>query len=189
MFHSITFQMQTLKPFTDHLSPVDVSSVVEVKYERLDFFLMNEICFAVGWLTKFSQLSFTNVLNRGNFRWSYDGLYEDEDGTLSNSPGSIVWAPDNLWNTSNLCTPTPNFVNAITCPASLGSWIRLAFNQASLGQNGEVLNVYDSSNHHTVVLNLHKRLTHPNGYMMNLLAKRSYLFQFQTANVSRNLLK
>ena len=36
-----------------------------------------------GWLTKFSQLSFTNVVNRGNFRWAYDGLYQDEDGSLS----------------------------------------------------------------------------------------------------------
>jgi len=65
----------------------------------------------------------------------------------------------------------------------LGTWIRFAFNQANLGQNGEVLNVYDSSNHSTVVLNLHKRLTHPNGYMMNLLAKNTYLFQFENANV------
>ena len=137
----------------------------------------------LGWLTKFSQLSFTNVQNRGNFRWAYDGLYQDEDGTLANVAGSIILAPDSLWNTSSACTPTPNFLNAITCPASLGSWIRVAFNGASLGQNGEVLNIYDTSNHHTVVPKQAKRLTHPEGYMMNLLAKQSYLFQFQNANV------
>jgi hypothetical protein len=66
----------------------------------------------------------------------------------------------------------------------LGTWIRFAFNEANLGQNGEVLNVYDTSNHHTVVLNLPKRLTHPHGYMMNLLAKQPYLFQFENANVT-----
>ncbi len=99
-------------------------------------------------------------------------------------PGGIILSPDGLWNTSHLCTPTPNFQNAVTCPSSLGTWIRFAFNQANLGQNGEVLNVYDTSNHHTVVLNLHKRLTHPNGYMMNLLAKQPYFFQFENANVT-----
>ncbi|CAF1015901.1 unnamed protein product [Rotaria sp. Silwood1] len=145
------------------------------------------IVYCGGWLTKFSQLSFTNVANRGNFRWPYDGLYQDEDGSLSNVSGTIILAPDGLWNTSNACRPTPNFINAITCPLSLGTWIRFAFNKASLGQNGEYLNVYDQFNHHTIVLNLAKRLTHPLGYMMTLLSKNIYLFQFQNANSSVNL--
>jgi hypothetical protein len=71
----------------------------------------------------------------------------------------------------------------------LGTWIRFAFNEASLGQNGENLNIYDQSNHHTVVFNLHKRLTHPDGYMMTLLAKKIYLFQFENANVRIYLTK
>jgi hypothetical protein len=69
----------------------------------------------------------------------------------------------------------------------LGTWIRFAFNKASLGQNGESLNIYDSLNHQTIVPNLHKRLTHPDGYMMTLLAQQTYLFQFQAANVSFRL--
>jgi hypothetical protein len=67
--------------------------------------------------------------------------------------------------------------NAVTCPSSLGTWIRSAFNKANLGQKDEVLNVY------TVVLDLHKRLTHSNSYMMNVLAGQTYLFQFQNTNV------
>ncbi|CAF3637436.1 unnamed protein product [Rotaria sp. Silwood1] len=145
------------------------------------------IAYCGGWLTKFSQLSFTNVQNRGNFRWQYDGIYQDEDGTLSGVVGGMVIAPDALWNTSTACTRTPNFLNAMTCPSSLGGWIRFAFNKANLGPNGEVLNVYDTSNHHTVVLNLKKRLTHPIGYMMNLLTKQNYFFQFENANSSVNL--
>ncbi|CAF0819146.1 unnamed protein product [Rotaria sp. Silwood1] len=145
------------------------------------------IVFCGGWLTKFSQLSFVNVQNRGNFRWQYDALYQDEDGSLSSVVGGIVLSPDGLWNTSSACTRTPNFLNAITCPSSLGKWIRFAFNKANLGANGEVLNVYDTSNHHTVVLNLGKRLTHPIGYMMNLLTNQTYYFQFQNANSSVNL--
>ncbi|CAF0745209.1 unnamed protein product [Adineta steineri] len=145
------------------------------------------VVYCGGWLTKFSQLRFTNVLNRGNFRWAYDGLYQDVDGSLANVPGAVILPPDGLWNTSSACSPTPNFVNAITCPSSMGTWIRFAFNQANLGQNGEELNIYDDSNHHTVVPNLHKRLTHPEGYMMNLLAKKSYLLQFENANSSVNI--
>lgn len=107
---------------------------------------------------------------------------------MSNVSGGVVLPPDGLWNTSNLCTKTPNFINAITCPSSLGTWIRFAFNKASLGKNGEYLNVYDQYNHQTIVLNLHKRLTHPDGYMMTLLAKNTYVFQFQNANVRFGLL-
>ena len=124
------------------------------------------------------------MANRGSFRWPYDGIYQDLDGSLANSPGSIILPPDGLWNTSSSCTVTPNIRNAITCPLSLGNWIRVAFNQANLGQNGEVLNIYDTANHHTVVPNVDKRLTFKKGYMMNLLAKQSYLFQFQNANVT-----
>ncbi|CAF2089088.1 unnamed protein product [Rotaria magnacalcarata] len=58
--------------------------------------------------------------HRGRFRWSYDGLYQDEDGLLSSVLGGIVLPPDGLWNSSNACTITPNFINAIACPSSLG---------------------------------------------------------------------
>ncbi|CAF2125989.1 unnamed protein product [Rotaria magnacalcarata] len=125
--------------------------------------------FCGGWTTRFSQLSFVNVQNRGNFRWVYNAVFIDEDGSLGNVAGSAIIAPDRLWNGSSACPPTPNFVNAITCPLSLGTWIRFAFNQVNLGQNGEVLNVYDTSNHHTVVLNLAKCLTHPKAYQPDLV--------------------
>jgi len=142
------------------------------------------VIYCGGWLTKFSQLSFVNVANRGQFRWSYDGIYQDEDGTLGNVAGATIMPPDGLWNTSSACTPTPHFVNAITCPGSLGNWLRFAFNQANLDENGETLFVSDLSNHVTDVPSLHKRLTHPNGYMMVLLSKRTYIFQFENENVN-----
>jgi hypothetical protein len=128
-------------------------------------------------------VSFTNVLNHGNFRWPYDGLYQDDDGSLTSVPGTTILSPDGLWNTSTLCTRTPNFVNAISCPSSLGSWLRFAFNHASLEQSGQLLFVYDSSNNVAEVQYLHHELTHPLGYAMALLAKRTYTLQFQNANV------
>ncbi|CAF3091006.1 unnamed protein product [Rotaria socialis] len=141
-----------------------------------------------GWMTKFSQLSFTNVTNRGNFRWQYDGLYLDEDGSLGNVPGAMILSPDGLWNTSTLCSPTPNFLNAVTCPASVGNWIRFAFNNANLDTSGQFLFITDSQNsNEAVVPSRHKRLTHPSGYMMDLLTNRVYSFSFQNANTSVNL--
>jgi hypothetical protein len=135
-------------------------------------------------MTVFSQLSFTNVLNRGNFRWQYDGMYRDDDGSLANVPGAMILAPDGLWNTSTLCSPTPHFLNAITCPSSLGNWIRFAFNNANLDTSGQYLFITDSTNSNTAVVpSLPKRLTHPDGYMMNLLTDRTYMFSFENANV------
>ena len=69
----------------------------------------------------------------------------------------------------------------------MGRWARFAFNQANLGQNGEVLNINDTFNHQTVVLNLVKQLTHPVGYTMNLLTRQKYSFQFQNTQVGVEL--
>lgn len=145
------------------------------------------ILFLIGWLTKFSQLSFFNVVNRGEFRWAYDGIYHDEDGSLSNVPNSMILSPDGLTNTLSGCAATPNFVSAITCPISLGNWIRFAFNGANLGSSGQQLHVYNMFNGHTIVPWLLKRLTHIRGYMMTLLARQTYLLQFQNANTTVNL--
>ncbi|CAF1351069.1 unnamed protein product [Rotaria sordida] len=73
-----------------------------------------------GWLTKFSNISFINVSIRGKFRWEYDALYHDEDGTLGGQSDSIIMAPDGIINASSTCTLVPNFENAIQCPLSEG---------------------------------------------------------------------
>jgi len=134
-------------------------------------------------LTKFLQVSFTNVAQRGNFRWQYDGFYQDDDGSLNGVAGQTLFPPDGLWNTTTLCTPTPNFLNGISCPTSLGTWLRFGFNHDSLSQPGEMLFVYDSSNHVAVEQRRQDDLTHSKGYAMALLAKQTYTFVFQYANV------
>jgi hypothetical protein len=91
MYHSIIFQVLTLKPYLDLLSQAVVCSAVEVfKTQSTHLDAKHSHCCILGWLTKFSQLSFTNVVNRGHFRWVYDGFYHDEDGSLANVPGSII---------------------------------------------------------------------------------------------------
>ncbi|CAF4097851.1 unnamed protein product [Rotaria sp. Silwood2] len=74
-------------------------------------------------------MSFYNVAIRGNFRWTYDGVYQDNDGSLGGQPNSVIMAPDGMTNTSSICTSVSNFGNAIECPLSWGSWLRFSLNQ------------------------------------------------------------
>lgn len=126
-------------------------------------------------------------MNRGKLRWPYDAIYHDEDGSLSNISNSMILSPDNLVNSLNACTIIPNIQAAVSCPVTLGNWIRFAFHQANLGASGEQLHVYNMFNGHIIVPWLLKRLTHPRGYMMNLLARQKYLLQFQNANTTVNI--
>ena len=71
----------------------------------------------------------------------------------------------------------------MTCPRSIGNWIRLSFSNAYLGRNGEYLNIYNALNRHNIIFKQEKRLTHPRGYMTTLLARQTYLFQFQNTIV------
>ena len=128
------------------------------------------------------------MTNRGRFRWVYDGVYCDDDGSLAGNANTCILPPDGLSSRYNACTTTSNFVNAISCPSSLGTWIRYSFNGASLGQSGDPIDIYDDHNGFARVPFLQKRLTHPKGYMMNLLARRSYFIHFVNANVRQTVL-
>jgi hypothetical protein len=135
-----------------------------------------------GWETYFSNISFINVLVRGKFRWAYDGLYYDEDGTLSGQSDSIIMAPDGLTNTSLTCTTVPDFENAIQCLRSQGAWLRFSFREIlerSLGR----LFIYDNMNSSTIVPWLREQLTYPNGYLTVLKANQSYTLVFETSIV------
>lgn len=140
--------------------------------------------FCGGWITHFSQLTFTNVTNRALFRWPYDGIYLDEDGTLAGLPNGTILPPDGLINSSTVCVRLTDFVNALRCPPSLNNWIRFAFNEASLGRNGEFVYVHDAFNHSTMIPYRTKRLSHPQGYMVTFQARQTYFLQFQNAFVS-----
>jgi len=140
-----------------------------------------------GWITKFSQITFTNVTNRAMFRWPYDGIYLDEDGSLSGSPNATLLATDGLLNTSSACTPASNYYNGLLCSASLNNWIRFSFNGANLDQNAEVLFIYDMFNRSTFSPWRKKRLTHPEGYMIVFQSKQTYTLEFQNAPSSVNI--
>ena len=138
----------------------------------------------VGWQTKFSNVSFLNVASRGRFRWAYDSLYIDEDGTLGGQPNSVIMAPDGINNASSMCTPMSDFDNAIRCPLSEGSWLRFSLRNA-LGRDQGQLHIYDDRNSSTIVPWLRQQLTLPRGYMVVLRANQTYQFSFSANPVSR----
>ncbi|CAF0853204.1 unnamed protein product [Didymodactylos carnosus] len=120
--------------------------------------------------------------------WDRDGVYQDDDGTLSGVVGGSIVYPDGLMNGSSLCIPTPHFVNGITCQPGIGTWLRFALNNANLDiDNDEFLYIYDINNNVVAVPSLKKRLTHPLGYMVAFRANQSYTMVFQNANSTVNL--
>lgn len=143
---------------------------------------MLTICLVLGWLTKFSNISFVNVLVRGKFRWTYDALYYDEDGSLSGQPDSVIMAPDGLTNTSLTCTPTANFENAIQCPLSQGAWLRFSFREILERPLGRLF-IYNYDNSSTIIPWLPQQLTYPNGYLTVLTANQTYTLRFETSIV------
>lgn len=144
---------------------------------RMQFFEWYLRFLAIGWQTRFSNISFLNVANRGRLRWAYDGLYIDEDGTLGGLPNSVIMAPDGINNASLMCNAVPDFDNAIRCPLSEGSWIRYSLRDWQERSQGQ-LQISNDRNSSTIVPWLQKQLTHPRGYMTVLRANQTYKFNF-----------
>ena len=136
-----------------------------------------------GWLTTFSNISFFNVLVRGRFRWAYDAVYHDEDGTLTGQPDSMIMAPDGMTNTSLACAVLPTFENAILCPRSQGAWLRFSFREILERPLGRLF-VSNDLNASTITPWLREQLTYPNGYLLVLRANQSFTLRFETLIVS-----
>lgn len=129
-------------------------------------------------------MSFNNVSTYGQFRWPYDALYHDEDGTLSGEPNSVIMAPDGMNNvSSSVCEALDNFENAIRCPLSNGSWLRFSFRDLWQRNEGQ-LQVSDENNASTIIPFLQEQLTYPNGYLVVLRVNQTYTLQFPSIQVS-----
>ncbi|CAF4657274.1 unnamed protein product [Rotaria sp. Silwood1] len=140
-----------------------------------------------GWLIKFSNISFDNVLVRGKFRWEYDAVYHDQDGTLCGQPDSVIMAPDGLTNVSTSCAIAPDFENAIQCSLSQGSWLRFSFRELLERSQGRLF-IFDAANtSSTIVPWLREQLTFPNGYLTVLRANQTYTLQFEVLSSVRYL--
>ena len=127
-------------------------------------------------------MSFFNVLVRGRFRWAYDGLYYDEDGSLGGVADHVIMPPDGLTNRSLSCIPAPAFENALQCPRSQGDWLRFSFREILERPLGRLF-VYNGGNASTIIPWLPDQLTYPNGYLVVLKANQTYQLEFETSIV------
>lgn len=131
-------------------------------------------------------MSFINVEVRGAFRWLYDGLYEDEDGSLSGMSNTIIMPPDTLNNDSS-CSPIPKFTNSMRCSLSSGPFVRIGLHEIyfyGYKFNYNPLIITDQNNR-SIGVNIHSQeLTHPNGYVMVLRVNRTYTFNSSNTPVS-----
>ena len=133
-------------------------------------------------------MSFINVEVRAVFGWPFDALYEDEDGSLGGLNNSIIMPPDSL-NDDSMCSAVPNFNNAMRCPLSSGSFVRMGLNEQyfygyriSYGP----LIISDLNNHSIIVQQSNQEMTHPYGYMMVLRANQTYQFNSSSVIVSKD---
>jgi hypothetical protein len=56
-----------------------------------------------GWTNEISGLTFNNVLYRTSFRWNWDFILKDMDGSLTGKAGNIVMPKDNHTDSKSYC--------------------------------------------------------------------------------------
>jgi hypothetical protein len=134
----------------------------------------------LGWTTKFSDISFVNVVLRGRFHQPYDGVYEDLDGSLTGVNRSVLLAPDELTHNRTSCTSTPFFDNALRCSVDQGSWLRFEYVESV---NRTFLFVSNTYNRSTTLSYSNDPYSNPHGYTLVLQANQTYRLSFSSTNV------
>lgn len=152
-------------------------------------FLRNQTKYILGWLTKFSSMSFVNVTLRGRFQWPYESLYEDQDGTLTGlNQSMVIMPPDGLTNLSPSCSPSIDFANAVQCSLMDGPWVRIwiqeyPFNISNYFNTS--LQIKNQLNHTTNVSRIHLSEYRRNGYLFTLQVNQTYQLSLMYQQVSQ----
>lgn len=131
------------------------------------------------------------MILRGKFRWRYDGLYQDDDGSLTGQNQSMLIMPsDGLNNASSSCQLAPAFDNAIQCPLSQTHHVRFTLTELPSGYNSisSPLLIVDEYNHTTSIPRLERELTFSYGFLMTLQVNRTYTVSSNSAQVSQKFI-
>ena len=124
------------------------------------------------------------MLTKVVFRWDWDILLIDLDGSLG-KPNDIVVATDNITFNNPNCRSDPNIINGSICSNTKG-WIRFAFN--NLNPDLVLLtNITNSNNQMATTPKLPKRLTNLNGFMVAIEANQAYTVTFDEAPFPTNV--
>jgi hypothetical protein len=119
------------------------------------------------------NLTFTNVLNNVQFRWDWDIILYDTDGTLTGEIGGTAVSSNNITlnNNRTKCVSRSTFDNGVACSAQTLTWIRFAFNNLNLNLVLKA-NITNTLGQMVTSNKRAKRLTHPQGFMYALEARQ-----------------
>ncbi|XP_013413864.1 fibrocystin-L-like [Lingula anatina] len=143
-----------------------------------------------GWEHRFSGMSFVNTPNKMSWRWTHEGVLNDTDGTLTETGNAAVVVAHNPTLDSSKCSQSAEFskgkVNGYICPQT-ERFVRFAFNHI----HPSSLNYKDVNftNSHGTTLSpwAFKRLTHKEGWMVNLQCGKQYMQSFVNAQQLVNI--
>ncbi len=138
-----------------------------------------------GWTNKVSGLTFNNVKYRTNFRWNWDFILKDLDGSLTGQAGDIVMARDEHTDAKAYCRLDQVHKAGAVC-SNTKSAIRFAFNLYT-PTFAVILLANNSGNAQVASPMLGKRLTHPKGMMLNVEANQAYTMYFQNTDAVSNM--
>ncbi|CAF0978946.1 unnamed protein product, partial [Brachionus calyciflorus] len=138
-----------------------------------------------GWTTKFTGLSFSNVMYRTLHRWNWDFIGQDLDGSLSGIVNGYVVSTNNFTTSNQNCQAKAFFKGGSICKSN--DWIRFSYNGLINSNFKDFTNVTNTQNATVSITYLDKRLTHQKGYMIALEANQEYTFEYTNALFPINL--
>ena len=120
-------------------------------------------------------LTFSNVYTRVQFRWDYDIILRDIDGSLTGYPNGSAVAAENITTNDPNCFASTSLAydRGVACRST--EWIRFAF--ASLEPDlVQIANITNEKNQMIMSYKLGKRLTYKDqgGFMFALEANHNY---------------
>ena len=133
-----------------------------------------------------SGLKFTNVLKKVQWRWNWDIILRDIDGSLTGYVNGSAVSAENITLGNTNCHANTNFDNGVSCEKT--EWIRFAYD--SLNPDlVKLANITNTKNQMATSPRYGKRLTYKNdgGYMFGLEVNQRYTLTFDMAGNPTNV--
>ena len=141
-----------------------------------------------GYYMDTQGLVWHNVKYKGKFRWDFEGIIEDIDGTLTGTPNTLVTPMNDALPTScnNFSDFNPALIAAAVCPGTL-HFHRLAFNNVYPSSlDGKAVRLTNGNGIVSVPYAV-KRFTHKEGWMATLVDGETYTIEFENAEHLTNI--
>jgi hypothetical protein len=148
-----------------------------------------------GFTYHLENMKYINATNKAIYAWDWEGIIFDRDGTSTKKFANWTVLPTS-GTIPHDCEPAPEF--SVGLPASLCppkyKWHRFSFNNYRVNRNNyhyhyiRQRNFMISNKYGISTLPYgHKRFTHNEGWMCNLLSNTSYKFGFENLTAFNNV--